>query len=106
MDARLEDRLKKWHKTIEDVKGKEIIYFELEASEKSFFASIVLKQEGRSMTEKEFKALAEKEWKVFSKGLSLSKSDYLHTKRLLDLQIKCFDAEYISYKIENDAIRQ
>jgi hypothetical protein len=83
----------------------ESLFFQLEASEKTFYASLYLQQEG-TIPEKEAKVFASKEWSDFKKGLSDQKSVYLREKRLLELKMKAYEAEYQTYKVESEAIRK
>lgn len=106
MDQRLQERLNRWHDQIEAIRPIEGKFLELDASEKAFLAKLVLSQEGKSMAEKEARALASTDWKVFKQGLAKAKSDYLHERRLLELKAKAYDAEHLSTKLEVDGMKR
>lgn len=106
MDSRLEERLRKWHEQLEKVQKCERVCFELEASEKSFFSELFLHAEGKSIAEREARAYTQDEWIKFAKGLAQAKSDYNHERRLLELKQKSFESEYLTYKLEHDAVRR
>jgi hypothetical protein len=95
MDKRLEERLSRWLTQIEEVHAKELAWRKLDASEKSLLAELTLKAEGKSHAERETRALASQSWKDFS-----------HAKRLLELKAKAYDAEHVTYKIENEAVKR
>lgn len=105
MDSRLQIRLEKWNKYLERMKAIEEAYLQLEASEKSFFSELFLKQEG-PIAEKNAKVYASNEWKSFERGLAHAKSEYNHSKRAVELRAKAFDAEYLTFKLDNELIRK
>lgn len=106
MDSQLEERLKLWHKQIDTLSGIEETYLTLEATEKSLFGKLFLKAEGKSVAEREAVAYSSEDWETFKKALAHSKSRYLTEKRNLELKIKAYEATYLSYKIENEAIKK
>lgn len=106
MDDRVTKRLSAWYDHLDSLKTLEDAYFTLEADEKSLLARITMDQEGKSHAERETKALASTDWKVFRRGLSAAKGEYLHAKRLLDWKIKAYEAEYYRWKTENEAIKR
>jgi hypothetical protein len=106
MDKRLEERLSRWLTQIEEVHAKELAWRKLDASEKSLLAELTLKAEGKSHAERETRALASQSWKDFSQGLAIAESEFNHAKRLLELKAKAYDAEHVTYKIENEAVKR
>ncbi len=106
MDQRLEARLKKWHQQIDKLAELELNYLNLDASEKAFFAALFLKQEGKSIAEREYKVYALPEWAAFKDGLVIAKSGYNKERRVLELKMKAYEAEYITMKVEYDAIKK
>lgn len=106
MDSQLEERLRKWHEQIEILQHVEEDLLTLEASEDSFFSDLVLHSEASSVAMKEHEAYANEKWKVFSRGLAVAKSQYNYQKRLLELKMKTYEAQYLTFKIENEAMRK
>lgn len=106
MDSRLEDRLKKWHKQITKVQALELKYLQLDASEKAMFAKLFLNQDGTSDKKRECQAHATNDWREFKQGLAEAKAEFNKAYRELKLQEKAFDAEYLTYKIEQPAVKK
>jgi hypothetical protein len=106
MDEQLEKRLRLWLEQIEVLKGVELECFHLEASEKSFFAELFLQQEGKTASEREHRAFACEDWKGFKRGLAEAKSRMNHERRILELRQKAYEATYLTYKLESDAINK
>lgn len=106
MDAKLKDRLERWHKQIERVRVAELECFQFEAQEKSLFAQLFLKNDTGSIVEKECKAYACLDWINFKNGLAASKSNLNNEKRLLELTQSAFQAEYLEAKFEGEAVQK
>ncbi len=106
MDSRLEERLRRWLDQIDAVHAVELAWLQCDASYKPLLAELTLKAEGKSMTERESKALCSDEWKAFTKGHAESQSAFNHSKRLLELKAKAYDAEHVTYKIENEGMKR
>lgn len=106
MDLQLQERLTRWHKHIDQLKKIEAEYFSLEASEKHLFSRLFLESEGKNIAEREANAYGSSEWKQFKEGLAEAKSAYNTSRRELDLKIKAFEATYITYKLESEAVRK
>lgn len=106
MDSQLESKLRKWHKQIEVLENIEGQYFELDATEKSLEGALYLKAEGKTVDERKARAWSSEEWKAFKLSLAEKKKEYLKEKRILELVIKSYEASYLSYKLENDAIKR
>lgn len=106
MDSGLKERLSLIDKQIEKLFHVEREFFLLEGSEKSFLASLTIKSLESSHAAKQNEALASAEWESFSDGMASHKSEYLREKRKLELLIKAFDAEYLTYKVENRVIQR
>lgn len=106
MDQILHNSLDRWHKQIQTLKEVEENCYQLDASEKPLFAQLFLKTEGANVKERESKVYASNEWTNFSKALSTLKSNLNHERRLLALKQKAYDAEHITYKIENEGVKR
>lgn len=106
MDSRLMERLGNWHEQLEVVRKAEKIYFKFEARSKTEEARGFLKAEGKTNEERKAKALASEEMEAFRLEWFELNAEYLHQRRVLDHMIKEFDAEYITYKQEGDAIKK
>lgn len=104
MDVRLKDRLDKWHRQIDIVFEAEEIFLNMKGMNDIMEAELSLSQEGDSMTEKKFKAKKTKDWKDFIKGKAKAESYYNKQKRLLDIKIKAYEAEYLECKREHEAM--
>lgn len=106
VDKVLHEKLKKWHSQIEKIKPIEARYLSLEGQEKVFLAKLITLIDGKSYAERESKALASDDWKDFKEGLAAAKAEYLDAKRVLELKIKAYEAEYITFKVEAEAIKR
>ena len=106
MDSRLRERLDRWHTQIESLKDEELECLSLEAQEKGVYSGLFLKAAGKTVSDREALAYASEEWKNFQIHLVEAKTKYHHAKRELDFKQKAFEAEYLTYKIESDAIRK
>lgn len=106
MDSRLNERLHKWDLQIEEVSKVEEEFFVLEGTEKSLEGQLFLESPGRTIDEKKSCAYDSKEWREFKKALAEKKSRYNKERRILDLRIKAYEAEYLTYKIESEIIHK
>lgn len=106
MDSRLEERLRLADEQSNRLFQAETEYNQLDASEKALLAMLTLKQEGKSHAERETKALASQDWSDFNAGYALRKAEYNRERRRYELLIKAYDAEHLSFKIEEGAIRR
>lgn len=106
IDSRLMERLNRWHSQLEKLANIESKFFSLEASEDSLLSSLTMQQEGKSMAEREMRARGTEEWQQFSQGLAAAKSEYNKERRLLEVIQKAYEAEYLSFKLENEAIKK
>lgn len=106
MDKLLEERLFKISDQIEVLKKVELLFFHFSAHEKVLFASLFSKAKGKSIEDRKSEVYKNDEWIDFSKALSVSNADYLEERRKYELKLKAFDAAYLTYKIENMAIKR
>lgn len=106
MDTELRGRLRKIEEQIEKLKPIERRFLYLDAHREAMQSQIFLKTDGKTVKEREAKALASEDWTNFTEGWVESKSEYNHEKRLLELKLKAFDATYLSYKVDGTAIRR
>lgn len=106
MDKKLLDRLNKIDTHIRDLKEIESRCLELEASEKTLYAQLFLKAEGKSVAEREARVYASDEWVEFTRALVEAKTEYNYGRRLLDLKMKAYDGEHLTYKVETSAIQR
>ncbi len=106
MDSRLETRLKRLEGQINFLRQVEEKFFELEAHKKSLAAELFLASKGKNVAEREALAYASQQWKDFAIGLARSESSYNNEKRRYELQLKAYDAEHLTFKIEESAIKR
>lgn len=104
-DERLRKRLGAIQKQIDLLKVAEEVFLNLDASKKSQYAVLYLQTKG-TVAEREALVYRSDDWKEFSTGLVQAEVAYNSERRRLDLQMKAFDAEYLTYKIENGAINR
>ncbi len=108
MDDRLNERLKKWDEQIEKVCKVEGEFFEMEGFEKSLEGQLFLTAPMAHTTidAKTHYAHDSKDWRDFKKGLAAKRAEYNKERRILDLRIKAFEAEYLTMKIEGDIMKK
>lgn len=106
MDRRLEERLEKLADQIDKVREAEHAFLQLEASRKPLYSQLFLGAEGKNVAEKEAHAYHSKDWRDFAAGLVEAESAFNHERRRYELQLKAFDSEYLTYKIEESVIRR
>ena len=100
----LSHRLRAMDKVIEDLAKAEEAFLNLEASEKPLYAVLYLKTKG-TVGEREAQVYASPDWDNLTKALVPAKIEVQKLKRKLELNFKAFDAEYLSQKIDSNAIR-
>jgi len=101
----LQKKLDRWHKHLDDMKKIEEDLFNLAASEKPLFAQLYLTTHG-TVPERESHVHVSKAWQDYQNGLVSAKSNMNHAKRKLELLMKAFDAEYLTSKLDADAVRK
>lgn len=106
MDARLEDRLKKWHDCIETLAAKERLFLQLEAEDEPLWCQLFLNSSGKTVTEREAMAFVHSDYRDFLRGLVEAKTDYNKERRVLELKQAAFNAEYLQTKTEAEAIQR
>lgn len=106
MDTRLKERLNALSDQIDKLRKAELEFLTLDAHKRVLAAQLFLQAEGKNVAEKEANVYSSAQWKDFSSGLVESESKFNHERRRYELQLKAFDAEYITYKIDATAIRK
>lgn len=106
MDQKLNNRLVKIREQIDFMGPIEENFLNLKASKDGMLAQLTLKAPGKSMAERESNALASGDWITFASGLAKAETDYNRSRRVLDLLFKAYDAEHLTYKIENSSIQR
>lgn len=105
MDHRLRERLIKIHEQIDKLGVEEELFLNLKASKDAQFGLLYLNTTG-SVAEREAKVYSSDTWTKFQTSLVMAEVGYNKAKRMLDLQMKAYDAEHLSYKIDNQAINR
>ena len=105
MDSQLQDRLKKWHDHIEILEVIEEDYLILESQEKTVEGDLYITTTG-TVDERKSEVYSSEVYKEFKRSLATKKAQYNKAKRLLELKIKAYEAEYATYKREMEAIRK
>lgn len=106
MDSRLGERLQKIAAQIDVLYKAEEDYLTLEAAKEHKLAVIVTASPGTSQAAKDAAAKATTEWLQFRKDLALAEAVFHRERHILELKNNAFQAEYLSFKIEQDAIRK
>lgn len=106
MDPKLHFRLLKIRERIDSLEPLEEKHLTMKASKDAMLAQLSLKAPGKSVAEREMKALASPEWQTYCQGMAKAETDYNRARRELDLQFKAYDAEHLTYKIENSSIQR
>ncbi len=104
-DERLRKRLIAIDRQISKLRVAEEAFLNLDATKKLQHAVIYLRTKG-TVAEREAMVHASEEWRVFITGLVQAEVEYNYQKRELELQMKAFDAEYLTYKVEAGAINR
>ena len=105
MDIRLESELRKLHEQSELFEKVERDHFKLEAHEDVIWSQLFIRTTG-TVAEREASTYACQDWIRFSEGLAESKSRFNQQRRMWEVGLKRFDAEYLSFKIQNEAIKR
>jgi len=106
MDSRLQERLDKWFNAIDELHEVELDYLSKEGREKSLEGQLFLLSDGKTVDAKKADAYSDHKWIDFKEDLAKTKANYNKTKRLLELKIKAYESEYLTYKLESEAIRK
>lgn len=106
MDSRLQQRLDKWHKQIQTLKEMDEMNCLLESSEKTLEGKIFLSVEGKNNDIRFAKVHTHQDWIDFQAGKAAQRARYLETKRLLEIKIKAYEAEYLTLKVQAEAIKK
>ena len=106
MDSRLQERLTKLHEQIELLEKVEHEYLHLEAHQKVLFAQLYAKAEGSNISEKENWVRRNEDYIAFINGLTLAKTEFNKQYRVYELKRKAYDAEHLTYKIENSGAQR
>jgi hypothetical protein len=106
IDDGLHSRLEAWHKQIEKLATIEMIFRNLDASEKTLYSQLFLEAPGKNIEEKKAGAYTDQKWIDFKKGLAKAETEYHKERRILELKQKAYDGAYLSLKIDSDAIRR
>lgn len=104
MDARLNDRLTRWHDQITAVEKAERTCLMLEAQEKPMWSKLFLSAQGKTVAEREALAYAHPDWKILQDGLIEARVVYGRERRILELKQAAFQSEYLGAKHESEAI--
>lgn len=105
-DSILQEKLNDWHEQIDVLSSAEKEFFVLEAQEKTKEAELYIPAEGKNIEEKKAAVYNAESWRDFAFKLAVKKATYLREKRVLELKVKCFEAAYLTFKLENEAIRK
>lgn len=106
VDERLKERLELWHKHIEVLQNAEKEFLALEAEEDSLYSELFLASPAKTIAEKEAQALSSEPWRQFQKKLVQGKIRFNHERRVLELKQKAYESEYLTYKLEGEAIQR
>jgi len=106
MDRTLSEMLKRWEEKHDELCEARSIFLQLEAREKSLYSKLFQAADGKTIPEKEAEAYADPDWKKFKAGLAAAKTDYLKAKGINDIYSKALECEYLSYKVEAEAVRK
>jgi len=106
MDSKLQERLTKWDSQIEVLYKMEKSFFGLEGTEKTMEGDLFLRAEGKNIEERKANAFTSDSWKTFQALLADQRAEYLKQKRVLELRIKAYEAEYLTYRIEAEMIHK
>lgn len=104
MDKRLGERLKKIEDQIDVLNVAERDFLNLEAQKDVLYAELFRKAEGKSVADKEACVCASQAWRDFARGLAETQAEFHRQRRWYELRLKAYDAEHLTYKIENAAV--
>lgn len=103
MDQRLSSRLTKLARQIKILEEAERASMLIDTHEKILFSELFLTFKG-SIAEREALVYATPQWQEFVKGQVNANVEYNKAKRYYELLDKAFQAEYLSFKIDSQAI--
>lgn len=108
MDSRLDERLRKWDEQIEVVSKIEEKFFVMEGTEKSLEGQLYLSapMQYKTIDDKRSWAYHNDDWRDFKKTLAEMRAQYNKERRILDLRIKAYEAEYLTFKVEAEIIHK
>lgn len=104
MDQRLSERLQKWFDQIKVVESAERVFRALESQEKPLYAQLFLSSMGKTVTERESVAYVHTDWRDFQSGLVEARAAYNRERSILELKQASFNSEYLSSKMDGEAI--
>lgn len=104
MDSILAERLNALTKQNQVLREEEQIFLSLEANRKPMLASLLIKAEAKSFSDREAIALASPAWKDFMQGLVEAEVRLNYAKRKYEILDKAFLADYSSMKIDSRSI--
>lgn len=81
------ERLNKARELNKRKKSIERVYRLAEAGEKSFFAQLFLRAEGKSVKEREYKVYASEEWKSYARSLAEAETEFNWIRLELEIQM-------------------
>lgn len=106
MDSNLKERLRRIEAQIEVVYQAEEQYLTLDAAEDHQLAVLIAKADATSHAAKEMLAKSTPEWAEFKKSLAIAKAKFNREKHILELKNGAYQAEYLSAKMEAEAIKR
>lgn len=107
MDDRLLERLNKINTQIDELKIIEKQFLHLSAHEKILYARLFLRTKGHGNNEdRKSEVMASQDWIDFAEGLVEAEANYQEARRRYELKLKAYDAEHLTFKNENPAIKR
>lgn len=106
MDNHLKDRLASIAKQIEVLAKVENDYLVLEAHSDVLYAEMFRKSSKSSVADREAEVYDSPTWINFSRGLAEAHARFNKERRNYELKMKAYDAEHLTYKVENQAIKR
>lgn len=104
MDSILEKRLSSIAKQIEILEKVEKDFLTLDAHKDVLYSEMFRKSMGKTQADKESAVYDSEVWITFSKCLAEQHASFNKERRNYELKLKAFDAEYLTYKVNNQAI--
>lgn len=105
-DHRLNEKLSDWHDLLDRLKPLEEKFLSLEGEEESLYGRIFLAYTEGTIAQREALVHSSVRFMEFKRDLAKTKAEYLDCKRRLELKIKAFEAEYLTMKVEAEAIKK
>jgi hypothetical protein len=106
MDEQVRRRLDLWHNQISLVEKAELAMRVLESQEEPLWHQIYLQSDGKNQLEREAKTWVHDDWRAFQEGLVAAKTAFNKERSTLELRQAAFQASYLSYKIDGEAIQK